>query len=101
QDIAKTVFNTLIPMFGTWVGTVIAFYFARENYETAAKATKDLVGQLGDDRLKQIPVKDAWIAVNAISGLEYAPGSEAAVKFTDIEDLLTSQVSRVPAWTKD
>lgn len=100
RSIAMTVFNTLVPMFGTWVGTVIAFYFARENYEAAAKATKDLVGQLGDDRLKQILVKDSWIAVNAIAAVEVDDGQESTIDFkTKVEALLDSnKVTRVPVW---
>jgi hypothetical protein len=35
-----TVFNTLVPLFGTWVGTVIAFYFAKENFSAATQSTR-------------------------------------------------------------
>lgn len=94
-----TVFNTLVPLFGTWVGTVLAFYFSSKNYEAAAKATKDLVGQLGDDRLKQIPIKDAWIPASGISGLPVDDGKESTVDFVkDVEGLLNTQISRVPVW---
>src|SRR3954467_1354257 len=61
SDISRTAFNTLIPLFGTWVGTVLAFYFASKNFEAASKSTRELVDQLGDDKLKQVAVKDAWI----------------------------------------
>jgi hypothetical protein len=101
HDVSMTMFNTLVPMFGTWVGTVIAFYFARENYEAAAKATKDLVGQLGDDRLKQIRVQDAWTAVDNIKGVTVEIDQESKVDFKkDVEDILDQgEVSRVPVWT--
>jgi hypothetical protein len=102
QDVSKTVFNTLVPMFGTWVGTVIAFYFARENFEAAAKQTKDLVQQFGDDRLKQIFVKDVWIPVTSISALEVEADKEGDVNVQDkIRPMLNATVSRVPVWNSN
>jgi hypothetical protein len=32
------LFNILLPLFGAWVGTVIAFYFGRENLQTVYNA---------------------------------------------------------------
>lgn len=94
-----TVFNTLIPLFGTWVGTVLAFYFSGKNYEAAAKATRELVGQLGDERLKQIPVTDAWIPVGSIKAVTVAAGNEATVNVqTDLVPMLTGVVTRIPVW---
>jgi hypothetical protein len=43
-DASKLVFGSLLPLLGTWVGTVLAFYFAKANFESAAKNTKDLLG---------------------------------------------------------
>src|SRR5689334_19846131 len=40
-DAAKNLLTILLPVLGTWVGTVLAFYFARENLEAAAAATAD------------------------------------------------------------
>ena len=34
----KEVFNALLPVFGTWVGTLLAFYFSRENFEAASRS---------------------------------------------------------------
>ena len=99
RGLTLTVFSTLVPMFGTWVGTVIAFYFARENYEVAAKSTRELVGQLGDDRLKQIPVRQVWIPVDQIVAKTIAANeTEANVLIGDLKDMLNDKVSRVPVW---
>lgn len=32
------VFTALLPVFATWVGTILAFYYTKENLETAVKA---------------------------------------------------------------
>jgi hypothetical protein len=41
---ARDVFTALLPVLGTWVGTVLAFYFARENLEAATNSTLALTG---------------------------------------------------------
>ena len=100
RSLVTTLFNTLIPLLGTWVGTVIAFYFARENFESAAKQTKDLVQQLGDEKLKQIKVQDAWTPVDKIKGVEVVDGEDAKTEFDKISDFVkTEKVTRVPIWT--
>lgn len=97
RNAAQQIFNALIPLFGTWVGTVLAFYFSRENFEAAAKSTHETM-RLSDERLKQISVKDAWIDASAIEGVAFEDGKESAVKFDSICEKLTSKVTRVPAW---
>lgn len=101
RNLVMTVFNTLVPMFGTWVGTVIAFYFSRENFATAAKATRELVGQLGDDRLRQIAVKDVWIPSAAIDAVTVAAGQENTIQFANVRGKLSSKVSRIPVWDQN
>ena len=36
---SRLVFTSVLPVLGTWVGTVLAFYFARENLEAATSST--------------------------------------------------------------
>jgi hypothetical protein len=99
RTFVMAIFNTLTPLFGTWVGTVIAFYFSRENFATAAQATRELVGQLGDDRLRQLSVKAAWIEAAAIEAVPIPAGkTEKDVAFADIRAKLSTKVSRVPIW---
>lgn len=38
----KDIFTMLLPVIGTWIGTVIAFYFSRENFQAAAQQAKEL-----------------------------------------------------------
>lgn len=50
KDKIMTIFTTVVAVVGTWVGTILAFYFSRENFEAAAKSsaatTAALVKQL-------------------------------------------------------
>ncbi len=56
---AQNVLNSVLPLFGTWVGTVLAYYFSRDNFETASTSTERLVRQLTpEERLRSTPVAD-------------------------------------------
>jgi hypothetical protein len=57
---AREAFNSLLPVFGTWVGTLLAFYFAKDNFEAATRSVTNMAGKLGaaDQKLQQIQVKD-------------------------------------------
>ncbi|GAB2691944.1 hypothetical protein GCM10027089_11940 [Nocardia thraciensis] len=35
----QLVFSSTLPLLGTWVGTILAFYFARENFDAATEST--------------------------------------------------------------
>ena len=51
------VMTTVLPLIGTWVGTVLAYYFSKDNFEAATRSTAQLVQQLrSDDKLKSTPV---------------------------------------------
>jgi predicted transcriptional regulator len=56
---AQLVLNAVLPLFGTWVGTVLAYYFGRENYQSGSDNTIKAVRQLSlEDRLRAIPVTE-------------------------------------------
>jgi hypothetical protein len=43
-ETSRLVFSAVLPLLGTWVGTVLAFYFARENFQAATESTLALAG---------------------------------------------------------
>ncbi|WP_340063306.1 hypothetical protein [Ascidiimonas aurantiaca] len=58
----NTIFNTLIPLFATWVGTVLAFYFGKENFDIASKRYNNLIDKLSPDVLDDIKVSQIMIS---------------------------------------
>ncbi len=62
----QTIFNILLPIFGAWVGVVVAFYFGSEQ---ARKAQEALVKVMSTEEEKLAAVK-----VNAL--LERFPGTQ-------------------------
>jgi hypothetical protein len=91
-----TVFNAIVPIFGTWIGTVIAFYFSRENFDAAARNTRALYQQLGESRLQEISVERAWIPFRAIEGISLVDKTESDISIEQLKNKLSDKVSRVP-----
>ncbi len=76
----KDIFGILLPVLSTWAGTVLAFYFTRENFESAARSTSTLVRQLtSEEKLKSTPVQSVMIPIEKAVKL-ILTGPETSVK---------------------
>src|SRR5215470_1127822 len=54
----KYVSATILPLLASWVGTILAFYFSKENLVAATQSVTDLTKALGGmDKLKAISVR--------------------------------------------
>jgi len=61
-DSAKNVLSMLLPLIGTWVGTVLAFYFTKANFEAASRSVQDIAMKVSSqDKLKAVPVQSKMI----------------------------------------
>ena len=68
---AKSTMSTLLPVLGTWVGTILAFYFARENFESASRSVRDMAEKItGIEALQKIPVMAAMILLKSMKYLQ-------------------------------
>lgn len=67
----QSLYSTFLPLIGTWMGAVIAFYFGKENFEAANQNVQALVQKIvtSEDKLKSIKVSDpnVMIAIDNIS----------------------------------
>lgn len=79
----KDVLTIVLPLLGTWVGTVLAFYFSRENFVAAANQTADLVRQFTpEQRLQSIPVTKVMLDMTTQATTKLIISTE-----TDIEKI--------------
>lgn len=54
------VAKSLIPLIGTWMGAIIAYYFAKENFDAAAKQYDKVIEKLTPEKkLASVNVADA------------------------------------------
>lgn len=91
------VFSALVPLFGTWVGTILAFYFSRENFESASESLKTAYELTGEQRLRQIPAAKVMLPVAKIKGITLESGkTEKDYPLSAMLDMLVHPVTRVP-----
>jgi len=92
-ETARLVFSSILPLLGTWVGTVLAFYFARENLEAATTSTLRLSSGLR----AETPVTEAMIPRADIIAIELGPGESADdLRLADIAAKMAPGRARVP-----
>jgi hypothetical protein len=73
----KDILSMLLPMIGAWVGTVLAFYFSKENYVAAAESNAQVLGMTLDQRLQSTPVNAVMIPFEQVQNrvvLDRDPG---------------------------
>ncbi|GAB6010981.1 CBS domain-containing protein [Viscerimonas tarda] len=74
-DTKKEAFNfigqSLLPLWATWFGTVLAFYFTKENLDAANKSTEKLLNKLtaGEQKLQSRSVLSVMKPVKEIKTL--------------------------------
>lgn len=91
DDMIRYVFASIIPLLGSWMGTVLAYYFSRENLAAATQSVRDLTQAVtGQDKLKAVLVKDKMIP---LSGMKFITADDDNSKLTALKDL---GVERIP-----
>jgi hypothetical protein len=98
QNSAREVFSTIVPLFGTWVGTILAFYFSRENFREANDAVNRAFAQLTpDQKLQQTSVRQVMKTRGATKVYDVPEGrSETNIRIAELLDLTGKGYSRVP-----
>lgn len=103
SDAAQLVFGSLLPLLGTWVGTVLAFYFAKANFESAARNTKDLLGIT--ERLRATPVESVMLKMTDPSVMKrtLAPSEKPeSLKIAELVKIMRdSRRNRLPVLNSD
>src|SRR5690349_2815381 len=70
-ETSQMVFTSVLPLFGTWVGTVLAFYFARENLQSATESTQKILSRALNPHAT--PVTDVMIDMSRATKRVLAP----------------------------
>lgn len=99
SKIAQLIFSALLPLFGTWVGTVLAFYFSRENYEVAANFAKETFLS-AHERLSSTLVRDAMVPFQQIAAYVLASPNPTTFDGVNLSAVKTAmqQYKRIPVW---
>ncbi|MCY4725920.1 hypothetical protein NYO98_06490 [Nocardioides sp. STR2] len=95
-ETSQMVFTSVLPLFGTWVGTVLAFYFARENLQSATESTQKILSRALNPHTT--PVTDVMIDMSRATKRVLAP-NESPEDVSLRELMMTMQSSgfhRIP-----
>lgn len=96
-DNAMQILNITLPVFASWVGTILAFYFGRENFESANKQIREIITKMTPEELASKPVCEIMRKIGDIVYLEIKKGTtEDKTKISEITALFNDKVSRVP-----
>jgi len=102
EDAAQWAFTGVVPLLASWIGTVLAFYFGRENFETATKYMLSLSKETLDD----IPVENMMISEKTMVYLKMNDSQTNEVwgnkKLKEIIDFFTKvRKDRIPILSDD
>jgi hypothetical protein len=76
KEVLQILFATILPLFGTWIGTILAFYFSKENLAAANRTVEQLVNTItSDKKLASIKARDVMISIEKLTYKEYKTGT--------------------------
>ncbi|QTF93846.1 hypothetical protein [Halomonas sp. BM-2019] len=94
---SQLVFNSLLPLLGTWVGTVLAYYFSRKNFESASYSVERMVTLTTDQRLQQLTVAQEMLRISEITLFRIPAGKSAEnILLKDLVAKLGGKITRIP-----
>jgi len=80
---SRDLLYSILPLIGTWVGTVIAFYFSRDNFEAASKNVRDVLRDVSQERLAKTKAQDVMIPLSQITTFEVDPEEDSATSISE------------------
>lgn len=73
-DASKDVLNAVLPLIASWVGTVLAYYYSRENLDAATRNATEMARELtGAEKLKTLRARDTMTPRDRIDSMNVAP----------------------------
>jgi len=96
-DAVQLVFTAVLPLMGTWVGTVLAYYFSKDNFEAASKSVQDMAKIATDEKLKTLFVRDEMISFDSMTYLQLTaakPAGQWTIK--ELQKMLSGKITRIP-----
>jgi hypothetical protein len=86
-DKTKTmdIFNTILPVVASWVGTVLAFYFGRENFVSASEQARETFKSISPEEVNKEPASTLMRSINQMTYFAIPAGNEDKdIKLSDL-----------------
>jgi len=81
-----------LPVIAAWIGAVIAFYFGKENFESASKQINNLVNKITPDQFKAVPAKQ--VMVDFATMVKYPNADSTTLKLGDLANYFKDETSK-------
>lgn len=92
-----TIFNIVLPVFASWGGTILAFYFGRENFESANQQVQRLVQRLTPEEREKAKVASIMRPLSDMVHFQMTVGKgDRDVKLSDLSHKFRGNVTRLP-----
>jgi hypothetical protein len=96
-ETSRYVFNALLPLLGTWVGTVLAYYFSRKNFESASQSVERMVNLTVEQKLGQMSGEKEMMRPGQITVYQIpAAKTPKDVPLKDLRSRFGGRITRVP-----
>jgi hypothetical protein len=99
KEILQILFSAILPLFGTWIGTVLAYYFSKENLKAANDTVQHLVNTLSSSKKLEITkARDVMIPLANLKHLDYpknADDTQYNLKTNFLDYIKKEGISRV------
>ncbi|MGK7872622.1 MAG: hypothetical protein AB4426_04715 [Xenococcaceae cyanobacterium] len=97
RENAITIVNIVLPVITSWVGTILAFYFGRENFEAANQQVRELVRRLTPEERASAPIKSIMRRLTDMVYVKIPPGKgDRDIKLSELCAKFGGNVSRLP-----
>lgn len=96
-DEIMTIFNIVLPVFASWVGTILAFYFGRENFEAANLEVRKMVQQITPEQRAKEPISRHMKYLDNMVYYQIPEGKDIKdIKLSDMREKLGNNITRLP-----
>ncbi len=94
---SKDIFNIVLPVYSSWVGTILAFYFGRENFESANQQVRELVQKLTPQQRSKASVTSIMRRLSDLNYFRMPQGQgDQDIQLSVLLDRFSGLVSRLP-----
>jgi hypothetical protein len=101
-DNAMQILNITLPVFASWVGTILAFYFGRENFESANKQIREIITRMTPEELEKIPVTDLMRKYSDTARFKIPESKgDSDITLNDIRSIYNERTTRLPVVNPD
>ena len=97
--ILQYIMGVILPLWGTWIGTSLAYYYSKDNFEAANRSVQQIVDKLTPEKkLQSLKSADVMIAQDKLIYQTMSPGDDLSkfkIQQDGIDFLAKNKIKRV------